>query len=285
MNKPQVKEAHVPARVKEVLKELPDSCKPFGWNCHGDYVLYHKTLERVAALKNVTFDMPQIVQSDAEKRICVLIVKGYLGDKSEWAVGEAMPINIDKGNNKQAFPYSMAEKRAKDKVILKLVGLHGDAYSADEADWKKIKEEKDAEIAKNKTKNGKGNGKTQSKLDSEFGEEEKTIKEIKKHEKIQEIFKHFPNAKVISVEPDKDVFRKYAKETAAALKMAEEESEVFAIGSELKASIDKYYNYGNKENVKILFNTLYNDHYATACERVNVEVAFALPNNQNQATL
>jgi hypothetical protein len=38
----------------------------------------------------------------------------------------------------------MAEKRAKDRVILKLVGLHGDVYAEDEAD--SFKEERPEEI-------------------------------------------------------------------------------------------------------------------------------------------
>ena len=50
-------------------------------------------------------------------------------DASEWSIGEASPYN-----NKNAYPFAMAEKRAKDRVILKLVGLHGDVYSQDEAD-------------------------------------------------------------------------------------------------------------------------------------------------------
>ena len=54
---------------------------------------------------------------------------GKKGDASAWSFGEAMP-----SNNKNAYPFAMAEKRAKDRVILKLIGLSGDAYSEDEAD-------------------------------------------------------------------------------------------------------------------------------------------------------
>jgi hypothetical protein len=64
-----------------------------------------------------------------EKKMVVMVVTGRLGDKVEWSFGEAAPYN-----NKNSYPYAMAEKRAKDRVILKLVGLHGDAYSEDEAD-------------------------------------------------------------------------------------------------------------------------------------------------------
>ena len=37
-------------------------------------------------------------------------------------------------NNKNSYPYAMAEKRAKDRVILKLIGVAGFVYSEDEAD-------------------------------------------------------------------------------------------------------------------------------------------------------
>ncbi len=139
----------IPQNVIQVFKELGLDPKKDGWNCHGSYVLHHKTLEKIAANKGVTFDAPVIVESNAQERICVLCVTGRLGDKVEWSIGEAMPINIDRGKNQQSYPYAMAEKRAKDRVIIKLVGLYG-AYSQDEADWDAIKEEKDKELAQKK---------------------------------------------------------------------------------------------------------------------------------------
>ena len=49
--------------------------------------------------------------------------------RTEWSIGEATPYN-----NKNGYPFAMAEKRAKDRVILKLVGIAGDVYSSEEAD-------------------------------------------------------------------------------------------------------------------------------------------------------
>ena len=46
-----------------------------------------------------------------------------------WSIGEVAPNNC-----KNAYPFAMAEKRAKDRVILKLAGLHGYVYSEDEAE-------------------------------------------------------------------------------------------------------------------------------------------------------
>lgn len=99
------------------------------WDCHGTWVIYHRVLEQIAASAGIRFDPPQVVEADGGNKIAALCVVGNLGDKSEWSIGEAAP-----GNNKNAYPWAMAEKRAKDRVILKLIGLHGLAYSEDEAD-------------------------------------------------------------------------------------------------------------------------------------------------------
>ena len=129
----------IPENVATVLKDIGMKHNDAGWDCHGTYVLLHKALEKVAVQKNITFDKPEVLEANSEKRIASLIVTGHMGDKSEWSVGEASP-----SNNKNSYPYAMAEKRAKDRVILKLVGLHGDVYSEDEADT--FKDERPQEI-------------------------------------------------------------------------------------------------------------------------------------------
>src|SRR6056300_1030686 len=129
----------IPEKVVETLKEIGMTHKDAGWNCHGTYVLLHKALEKVAVARNIRFDAPTILESDSSKRIVSLMVMGHMGDKSEWSIGEASP-----SNNKNSYPYAMAEKRAKDRVILKLVGLHGDVYSEEEADDFKAAKPKEA---------------------------------------------------------------------------------------------------------------------------------------------
>ena len=124
-----MKKHNVPKLVGDVLKEIGETPESAGWDCHGTFVLLHKALERVAAHKEITFDAPIIVESDINSKTVAVLVTGHLGDKSEWSFGEAAPYN-----NKNAYPFAMAEKRAKDRVILKLVGLHGYVYSEDEAD-------------------------------------------------------------------------------------------------------------------------------------------------------
>lgn len=118
-----------PKNVTNALKEVGLESKDCLWDCHGTWVLNHKTCERLAAHKGITFDNPVNVETDADKGIAIIMVKGYLGDKSEWSYGEATPKN-----SKNSYPYAMAEKRAKDRVILKLIGMSGDVYSESESD-------------------------------------------------------------------------------------------------------------------------------------------------------
>jgi hypothetical protein len=95
----------------------------------GTYAVKHSALERVAAEKMITFDAPLMLEFHAADKIAVLCVTGKKGDRSEWSIGEAAPYN-----NKNGYPFAMAEKRAKDRVILKLLNAHGTLYSDAEAD-------------------------------------------------------------------------------------------------------------------------------------------------------
>lgn len=100
------------------------------WEVHGStWVVKHKALERVAAEKGIKWDRPAIIEHDAANKIAVMCVFGSLGDRTEWSIGEASPAN-----NKNAYCYAMAEKRGKDRVILKLLNGHGELYSEAEAD-------------------------------------------------------------------------------------------------------------------------------------------------------
>ena len=102
------------------------------WDCHGTPVLLHRACEEVAAKLDIRFEEPNIIHCDAVKKECVLIVKGSImkgeSEIREWSFGEAMGYNL-----KNNYPFAMAEKRAKDRVILKLAGLHG-VYSEEEAE-------------------------------------------------------------------------------------------------------------------------------------------------------
>jgi hypothetical protein len=55
------------------------------------YAVKHKALERIAAEIGIKFERPSIVEVNTENKIAAMIVVGSLGDKEEWATGEAAP--------------------------------------------------------------------------------------------------------------------------------------------------------------------------------------------------
>jgi hypothetical protein len=130
-------------RLIEILKEYGEDPNEALWDCHGTWVAYHKAIERIAAKAGVVFERPDITETDASQKIAVIVVGGKMGDRYEWSFGEAAPYN-----NKNAYPYAMAEKRAKDRVVLKLVGLHGLVYSEEESDDFKPQKPEPVEVTK-----------------------------------------------------------------------------------------------------------------------------------------
>lgn len=109
------------------------------WSVQSATVIKHKALEKLAACARISFEKPEILR--AERDEAVILVHGMMpglvadgGGREEWSIGEALVnTNYRVTGKMAAYVYAMAEKRAKDRVILKLAGLHG-LYSEDEAD-------------------------------------------------------------------------------------------------------------------------------------------------------
>lgn len=106
----------------------------------GTWVAKHSALEVAAAKAGIEFDNPIIIEANSEAGIAVVSVRGNVAGndgvlRGEWSIGEASPKN-----NKNAYPFAMAEKRAKDRVILKIIGIHGLVYSEDEMSGSGIEE-------------------------------------------------------------------------------------------------------------------------------------------------
>ena len=118
-----------PENVTNALKEIGLKSEDCLWDCHGTYVLKHYACEALAVHNKITFDDPVYIESDAAAGIVTMRVKGYMGDDVYWSHGEVSPKN-----SKNAYPYAICEKRAKDRIILKLIGFHGLVYSEDEAE-------------------------------------------------------------------------------------------------------------------------------------------------------
>jgi hypothetical protein len=123
------------------MARLPDDIRDF-MKAHGvredevwpvpggkAFAVKHKALERIAADKGISFDPPQIIEANGPEKCAALCVTGRINGRAEWSIGEAAPAN-----NKNQYPFAMAEKRAKDRVILKLLSTGAALYSEDEAD-------------------------------------------------------------------------------------------------------------------------------------------------------
>jgi hypothetical protein len=114
----------------------------------GKWILYHWACEIMADKKGIHFSSPQTVVGNAVNQTAVCIIGGSMGEKRVTTYGEAAPYN-----NEYPFPFAVAEKRAKDRVVLKLLELHGLAYSEAEADF----EEKPKNEPKNEPRNAGDN--------------------------------------------------------------------------------------------------------------------------------
>ena len=123
----------VDKQVADILSQYGEPLAGNVWRVQSTLVIYHKALERIAAQAKVAYDPPQIIRSERDE--AVILVTGRMGDRTEWSIGEALiGVNYRISGKQSAYVYAMAEKRAKDRVILKLVGLHGLLYSEEEAD-------------------------------------------------------------------------------------------------------------------------------------------------------
>ena len=121
---------------KQIADILAKYGEPFAsnvWRVQGNAIIYHKCLERIAAQAQITYEVPTVLR--AERDEAVILVVGRMGERTEWSIGEALVnVNYRVSGKQSAYVYAMAEKRAKDRVILKLIQLHGLVYSEEEAD-------------------------------------------------------------------------------------------------------------------------------------------------------
>ena len=123
---PVIKEAFKKVGFNE--EEVKDGCwllernnKAVAW------IAFHKFLEKVAQRAGIFFDEPKVMNCTENE--VALYVRGVMKQDEAWSIGEASPKNC-----KNDYRWAMAEKRAKDRVILKLLGIAGDMYSEEEAD-------------------------------------------------------------------------------------------------------------------------------------------------------
>src|SRR5215210_8326727 len=120
-------------QIADILAKYVEPIAGNIWRVQGQAVIYHKALERIAAQAGIAFHPPTILRAEHDE--AVILVTGSMGERTEWSIGEALVhVNYRISGRQAAYVYAMAEKRAKDRVILKLVGLHGLLSSEEEAD-------------------------------------------------------------------------------------------------------------------------------------------------------
>ncbi|MBY5594125.1 trna delta -isopentenylpyrophosphate transferase [Rhizobium leguminosarum] len=125
---PSQQQGTTPDIIKKLVADYLDGRADAVWQ-HAQskqWLIKHRDLEIVAAKAGIEFDLPTVLEHQAGVSVA-LVVAGRLKDRMEWSIGEATPKNTQ-----QAYPYAMAEKRAKDRVILKLMNIHGHIYSEEE---------------------------------------------------------------------------------------------------------------------------------------------------------
>ena len=123
--------ATIKPEVRKILEQFGLNPREALWDCHGTWVLLHKSCQTIQHKLGIKFDEPKVLHMDLDKKQVVFLVRGYTKDGDErYDIGEAMP-----SNNKNAYPCAMAYKRAEDKIIIHLAKLreHG-VYSSEEAD-------------------------------------------------------------------------------------------------------------------------------------------------------
>jgi hypothetical protein len=201
-------------KISEVLGKFGEPMAGNVWRVQGTAVIYHKTLERIAAQANVIFDEPKIIR--AERDEAVIQVTGRMGERVEWSIGEALiGVNYRVSGKQAAYVYAMAEKRAKDRVILKLIELHGYVYSEEEADEFKqgrpgyadphVELEK-TEPQKGKVEAAAADGKVEDDLKAK-------IKKAKTINAVTDLMLHADTQKVLADLPEgiRDEIRDFAK--------------------------------------------------------------------------
>lgn len=122
-------------RIEAIRQEYGLEASDF-WQIkqNGQWVCKHAALEIVAVKAGIEFDLPVILEANAPGLVTSMIVRGVSEKlaRTEWATGETNETNYSIKGKQPAYPWAMSEKRAKDRVILKLVGIHGLVYSEDE---------------------------------------------------------------------------------------------------------------------------------------------------------
>jgi len=101
------------------------------------WMMKHHWVTRLGDAAGVRLDDVQWLAATKDFAACQVMAS--LGPSVVWTTGEASDRN-----SLSPYPVAIAEKRAKDRAVLKLLGLHGDLLSDEEMEVRQEREEKTA---------------------------------------------------------------------------------------------------------------------------------------------
>lgn len=115
------------------------------------WIIRHDAVERIASREGIIVELPVWLVT-GQDGCWVLQVSGYRADNHNfkvWTTGEVNPTNLQVSPNVPSYPVAIAEKRAKDRLILKLINAYEfGIYSDSEADdFRQSGAAKPAEVA------------------------------------------------------------------------------------------------------------------------------------------
>ena len=118
-------------KIKEIAQKY-DLSKDDFWELkrgtRSMWIITHDACEKIAAKENIQFGAPTIYR-DSNQDVAI-VGDAKRGNKIIWSTGEASPKNC-----KAPYMFAMAEKRLKDRLILKLINAYEyGIYSDSEAD-------------------------------------------------------------------------------------------------------------------------------------------------------
>jgi len=124
----------LPEHIRTIGEKFGLNSEADLWNCQGTWVILHAALERIAVQQGIEWSKPPQILSSFSETDVAMIAFGKMGDREEWSTGEASSDNYPKRGKAKRYPWAIAEKRAKDRVIIKLIGLAGYVYSEEESE-------------------------------------------------------------------------------------------------------------------------------------------------------
>ena len=119
------KDNMIDEKIKKILEQFKINPAKALWDCHGTQIMYHRYIEEIGASSGVQVINYETIKAD--ESTAIIKCHARLGKVDQFSYGECSPRN-----SKNAYPVAMAEKRAFDRCVLKLVGLHGHVYAISE---------------------------------------------------------------------------------------------------------------------------------------------------------